>query len=133
MRSFTLLEVLMVVVIVGILASLAVINYTPIRERALDKEAIANLKLIMAAERIYRMEAGNYFYSSDIGELNSNLKLSLPTTPNRTWNYEVAADPTRVIGNCAEAIRNGADRRRWHLLDNDPDGEPDPGGCIPVY
>ncbi|MCM8797475.1 MAG: prepilin-type cleavage/methylation domain-containing protein, partial [Candidatus Omnitrophica bacterium] len=40
----------MVVVVVGIVATIAYPFYTTAKERALDKEAIANLKLIQAAQ-----------------------------------------------------------------------------------
>ncbi|MCM8795768.1 MAG: prepilin-type N-terminal cleavage/methylation domain-containing protein, partial [Candidatus Omnitrophica bacterium] len=60
MRGFTLLELVVVIIIIGILATFGISQYIPARERALGKEAIANLKLIAAAERIYRMETGRY-------------------------------------------------------------------------
>jgi len=60
-KGFTLVELLIVVVIVGILAALGLPQFTKAREHAMGKEAIVNLKLIAAAEKIYRMEASAYF------------------------------------------------------------------------
>ncbi|MCM8801528.1 MAG: type II secretion system GspH family protein [Candidatus Omnitrophica bacterium] len=127
-RGFTLLEIIITVIILGILVSIALPNYLKAKEKALDKEAIANLKLIRSAEITYRMEWGSFYPSagseSNIANINSNLKLALPSGSNRNWNYTV------WNSGCARATRNGADGRSWYLTINDADEEPDPGlGC----
>jgi len=78
-RSFTLIELLVVVVILGILASLAIPQYTKAVERAKGKEAIANLKLIKAAEEIWLMEYNTY---TVLGDLNLELNQA-------NWSYNV--------------------------------------------
>jgi len=86
-KGVTLLELLIIVVIVGVLATLGLMNYGGVREKSLTKEALANLQLIAAAERIYRMEYGTYYGpESDIGDINSVLKLSLS---GRNWGYSI--------------------------------------------
>lgn len=88
--GFSLIELVVVIIIIGILATLAVVQYIPARERNLGKEAQASLKLIRAAERIRRMESGNYWPASSsetsITNINSNLSLMLTA---RYWNYTV--------------------------------------------
>ena len=64
MRSFTLLELVIVIIIVGILATLGIYPYISSRERALGREARANLQLIAAAERIWKMESANNAYTA---------------------------------------------------------------------
>lgn len=119
--AFTLLEIVIVIVIIGILGTLAVNQFGPVKERALDNEAKANLKLIQAAEKIYKMETGSYYPASgsdtNIATINSNLKLSL-TEAN--WDYL-----TKSSG-CAQATRSG---RTWNLTIGDADGEPNSGTC----
>jgi prepilin-type N-terminal cleavage/methylation domain-containing protein len=92
--AFTLVELLVVVIIVGVLATLGLVNYTNVKEHALGKEAQANLKLIAAAEKIYQLETGVYYptpYASpSIAEINTNLKLSLPPTSGN-WAYSITA------------------------------------------
>lgn len=94
----TLLELLITAVVVAILVALGVVNYTGSRERAIGKEADANLKLIAAAEKIYRMEVGGYYTSAGvtpeerIQNINNNLKLSLSSGSSRNWDYKVTGD-----------------------------------------
>ncbi|MFH0839147.1 MAG: prepilin-type N-terminal cleavage/methylation domain-containing protein, partial [Candidatus Omnitrophota bacterium] len=49
-RGFTLLEVLMVVIIIGVLATLAIPQYTKTVEKARAAEAYSNLGTIRKAE-----------------------------------------------------------------------------------
>lgn len=126
--GFTLLEVIVVVVIIGILATLAITHYSSYKESALDKEAKADLKLIRSAERIYKMEVSTYYPSSGsestIVNINNNLKLDLPAGANRNWDYLVKND------GCSQATRfNGPDSRSWFLAIADADGDPDSGTC----
>jgi len=60
--AFTLIELIAVVIIISVLATIVVPNYNVMRERSLNQEAIANLKLIAASEKIWRMESNNNVY-----------------------------------------------------------------------
>lgn len=105
-RGFTLAELTVVIVIVGILVTLGISQYIPSRERALGNEAKANLKLIAAAEKIYRMEVGSYYPSSGsestIANINTNLKLFL-TEAN--WDYSITGGASTFT---AYAYRQGS-------------------------
>lgn len=122
------MEVLIIVIIIGILASLGIPNYRKTKEYALNKEAISNLKLIQAAEKGYYLDMNTYYPSSasesDIANINSNMKVSLPSGSNRSWDYTVWST------GCSRATRNGDDGRSWYLTIDDVAGEPDAGtGC----
>lgn len=109
--GFTLIELLITVLVVAILVALGIINYTGSKERAISKEAIVNLKLIAAAEKIYRMEIGGYYPSDGaspqehIQNINSYLKLSLSPAASRNWDYSVTADTSTftVLGDRTSA------------------------------
>lgn len=113
-KGYTLTEMLVVIIIVGILAALALVNYTKAKEQTIDKEARANLKLVQAAQKIYRME--NTFYypnagTADTSGINTNLRLSMPEGASRNWSYSAAAaTPGQGV-----AARNKAGGRSWTL------------------
>ncbi|MFY9402226.1 MAG: prepilin-type N-terminal cleavage/methylation domain-containing protein [Candidatus Omnitrophota bacterium] len=85
-HSFTLIEVLVVIVIIGILAAVAVPNFIKTKYNALSKEAVSNIKLIAAAEKIYKLENNVYISCSNAANCNALLKLDLITS---NWNYRV--------------------------------------------
>lgn len=137
LTGFTLMEMLVVIIIIGVLATLSVTHYGSYKERTLDREAQVNLKLIAAAEKIYRMEQTTFYpgtgSQSDIATINADLKLSLPAGSNRNWDYTVWST------GCSSATRppGQPSPRSWFFTINDSnsvnpgdDGEPNSGaGC----
>jgi prepilin-type N-terminal cleavage/methylation domain-containing protein len=128
-RAFSLLEVMITVIIIGILATLATVQYGTYKESAFDKEAQTNLRLIIAAQRIYRMEAAAYYPPAsgtvtDIPTINRDLKLYLSNASNRNWNYSTTSNNAGPSA-CAQATRTAAPVRRWRFRSND-NNEPDP-------
>ncbi len=116
-KSFTLAELLAVIVIIAILAALALPNYNAIKEKSLNREAKASLALIRAAEKIYKMEQGFYYphlaSTGIVSNINSDLKLSLPAT---AVSWSVNLDST-AAPEFAQATRTGtgADGRVWKI------------------
>lgn len=115
--GFTLLELLIVIVIIGVLAVLFIPGFRQAKERALNDEARASLKLIQSAEKIYRMEwnayAGPYTDPAPgpINSINNNLKLSLPNGTTRNWNYTIpAATATTFQAQGSRQIGSGYNR-----------------------
>ena len=130
-KGFNLLELLIVVVIIGILASIALPNYTKSKEHALGKEAVANLKIIAAAERIAKLETGSYqscvcsTAAECSGVTGCNSVLSLDLSANN-WAYTISLDAGSG-GFYADADRQGSGGYYncvWRLQANTVSGEP---------
>ena len=64
-RGFTLVELMIVVIIVGILAAVAIPMYRGSVNRAKASEAVAALGAIRSAERVYFAEHGTYYGTKD--------------------------------------------------------------------
>ncbi len=91
-RGFTLIEVMIVILIVAILASLAMPQYTKVVEKAKMTEARTTLSAIRASEGIYYAEHDNY--TTDVTQLA--LDSNALTAGNYTYEITVAteADPS---------------------------------------
>ena len=93
--ALTVFELLITVILAGVLASIGFVSYSSYKTKALEKEAQASLKLIIAAESVFRLERGDRDYyptgagstDSTISTINTNLSLALPTPGN--WSYSV--------------------------------------------
>ncbi|RJP28226.1 MAG: prepilin-type N-terminal cleavage/methylation domain-containing protein [Candidatus Omnitrophota bacterium] len=101
-KSFTLLELLTVIVIIGVLSTLGINQFRAAREMALQREAVANVRLIAAAERISRMETGAFAACTCTTAANciaatgcnTLLRLQLNTT---NWDYSVTVTATNFV------------------------------------
>lgn len=112
LTGFTLVELIVVVIIIAIVSAIAVPNYAKAKEKAMGKEALANLKIMAAAERIYKMEQGAYIACScgstqqcedAAAGCNSLLKLDLNPA---NWAYN--ARPDGSGGALINAARQGS-------------------------
>jgi len=124
MRGFSLVELIVVTIIIGILGTIAVPTFQAAQERAFDNEARANLRLIIAAEKIQRMETDLYYASpappaSDIGGINDSLHLSIPAAGQ--WGYFTSADNTAPSPTCCAQATRTSDARTWAMTNTDAD------------
>jgi len=90
-QGFTLIELLVVVLIIGILSSVALPQYTKAVEKARATEAIQLLGDMATAEQIYQMGMGTY--TSDLSMLDLQLPGvgSTATSTVATKNFNITA------------------------------------------
>lgn len=116
-RGFTLIEVLVVVTIIGILASITLLGLGPARRSAQDARRIADLRNVQSALEVYFNQVGNYpvqsakntvdlaqtAYTNMLGALQLRNIIPSANQPNDTpadvrgYGYESNADGSRYI------------------------------------
>lgn len=89
-KSFTLLELIIIVVVLGILATLGFVQYARTVERGRTAEAKSMLSTIRTAEHAYKQQFGSY--TSDIDNLPvDNIASSCPAGGNYFFSYSIDA------------------------------------------
>lgn len=86
-RGFTLIELLVVVLIIGILASVALPQYTKAVTKARFAEAITNLKTIAQADEVCRLAGGTVHYSDWCPAPDCDLADLDVTVPQETKHF----------------------------------------------
>ncbi len=107
-RAFTLIEIMVVVLIIGLLVGLVGINVIRYFERAKEKTARAQLTMIEQALELYRLENGRYPTTEEgIAILVKNGYLKARQVPKDPWgsDYYYLSD-----GNVYTLKSSGPDR-----------------------
>ena len=106
--GFTLIELLVVVLIIGILASIALPQYKKAVEKSRATQAIALLRSVYEAEKIYYMANGSYTTDFD------SLSVNIPWTGRVNWygsNVSAALQRNVVPYTQCGQCRNGCNYR----------------------
>jgi prepilin-type N-terminal cleavage/methylation domain-containing protein len=93
-RGFTLVELLIVVAIVGILASMATAGYRLVRVRGAEAAAITALGAVNQAQFAFSQTCGNQRYSPTL----AGLGVPMPTTGQAFLSPDMTLDPATKSG-----------------------------------
>jgi len=100
-RGFTLIELLVVIFIIGLLATLIIVNVNAARGRARDSKRKADLRAYQTAVEMYYQKNQSYFIKTPDGKVTGRLNLSgIPTSSgwlnfkgndlDRGYNFSIA-------------------------------------------
>lgn len=88
--GFTLLELLMVVIIIAILASIALPQYLRVAERSRASEALGILAAIRSSQKRAQAFDPNQAYSANLGTLDIDIPGVTPGVPANLWTFGTA-------------------------------------------
>jgi len=115
-EGFSLLELMVVVVIIGILTAFAIPSYIAATKRAKFDEAITNLRLIHSGERMYRLDYNTY--TDDLDDLYPGYIDDPNANSGRSFDYSIESATATTFSAEAEYI---ADTTKFLNIDEDGD------------
>ena len=106
-NGFTLIEVLIVVVILGILVSIAVPTYLSYVKKGYASDAKVTIKAIMNAATVFENETG--LWPTDVEALEEDGHLELEEAVKTKWQFEISE--TEIVATSLEGMKGGAGER----------------------
>lgn len=96
-RGFTIVELLIVIVVIGILAAITIVAYNGIQQRARDVTRTSDISAVQKALELYRVDNGTY---PSVGTDNIGYAVStLATTLVPTYIPRLPNDPNTTLTN----------------------------------
>lgn len=117
--GYSLVELLVVVLIVGILVTMAVLSYLRAQDGAKTKTASANLRMALSAAKTMHADEETYLVD---GDLASTIAKLAEGEPSLTWQSAAATVPSQISvlsdADTAGFATRSADRLCYYLVDD---------------
>ena len=140
--GFTLIEVLIVIFIIGLLASVILVGLGAFRQRGRDTRRIADLRSVQNGLELYYSKTGYYPPPSDWSGVQNELVNAgigienIPSDPDRAHSYEYASDGQSYVLKAVledknnSVLREDVDGMQFNSVDCGPASEDDRFYCI---
>ena len=122
MEGFTLVEILIVVVIIGILATVAIPTYFKYVERGYASDAKVQIKNILQNAELYRQETGQW--PTDVAIMIADGYIELKGSILNKWEFTVQLEDNNLGGSSGQisatslpAMRGGEGHQIIFLID----------------
>ncbi len=104
MKGFTLIELMIVVVIIGILSSIAIPKFASIKDQANQAACRSNLRSIAGAEMIYYARYSTFADLHGLQNSQALMNASLIECPTANAVYDVAFTPVMYTVTCPNLV-----------------------------
>ena len=110
--AFTIVELLIVIVVIGILATITVISYTGVQRRAYDTRRQSDISTITTALELYKISSGGY---------PTHVTISPSPPPYGDWEFSIQDNflqPLNVLSGAStptDPANNTINYYRYHL------------------
>lgn len=111
-NAFTLVELLVVVIIIGVLTTFAAPGFKKMQERTIDKDSKTMLLLMRDRVKMIKLTDGNYPACGSSGFLDCDEELDMDIADGDKWNYVVDTDGTDYTVSSTRTYTGG--RTLWY-------------------
>jgi type IV pilus assembly protein PilE len=118
-RGFTLMEIIITIVILGVLAGLATPTYFKTIEQTRGNEALVNLGIVHMGEKLYRLNKGTYWDgggATTIAAINTALDVDMSATYYTAVNVTAVGGTSYAATFTRNAVEGGAGTK-WYRND----------------
>lgn len=120
-KGFTLIELMIVVVIIGILAALAIPRFMKATTKSKQSEAKQILKQIYVMERAYRQEKDTYAENAQSASAGGQFTtIGVEIMTNARYTYSIVADSNSFTATAEGNLDDDATKDKWTI---DEDGD----------